>query len=404
MANRDILHAGMKNVLKTIEASGKTTDHPDSEAILDRLDAPEWNLKTEAIAIRSLLQDALSSETLDTTYPKRLSKMFKLQWDEELYTRYIQDYPSSDFRNRIFDDGESADLMGVVEGINLAINIIDELIQLLDDQKAVPNIYWQKDGQFDFINTNERATKWVYNKVFDELVSSSSEIIEAEVVDRETFVKSEINMFQAMFDPIHAKPDFKYLSKRLDLPKYDVKQIYKKRNEVLAGEIVRAHYTYYQELRVDYGVLVGIQEYIKYLKNDATRTSSQIGEEVDPNTENLYLRSDYHKNIKATYDLLNGEFFLCDFETFRGVFIAGEFNGKVRLSNPTTVAELKLFLTKCQKALDGWSKIWKYASNCFERTGGQPLTRKSFNNADVKKINMEREEKIQQIANTLLSK
>lgn len=404
MANRDILYAGMKKALVAIDLMGKTKEDPDAEAILNRLDAPEWNLRTEALAIRDLLHGAISLEAFDTLYPKRLCKMFEFQWDEALYTQYVQDYLSVDFKERIFDEEVSVDLMGIVEGVHLAIGIIDELIQLLDDQKAVPNIYWQQDGTMIFVPANEKATKWVYNKVFDELVSSSRKIIEAQVLDRETFIKSEINMFQAMFDPIHAKPDFKYLAKRLDLPKYDVKQIYKKRSEVLAGETVRAPYTYDQELRADYGVLVGIQEYIKYLENDATRTSSQIGEEVNPNTENLYLRSDYHKNLEAIYDLLKGEFILCDLETFKGVFIAGEFNGKVRLSNPTTVAELKLFLTKCQKALDGWSKIWKYAANCFERTNGRPLTRKSFNNADVKTVTMEREEKIQQIANTLLSK
>lgn len=384
-----LLNSGRSNLGKELNKSKSSIDNASEEMVLGTLNTPEWKIKDEALKIISDARQALSSEDLDVSIPKKVAKLLKFNWNEERYREYVRDYSPDTYLNQVDGADEVPELMGTIDGIYIGIDVITELIELLDEGKKVPNIYWQEDSTMVFASNNETHLRIVYNKVYDELVSHTQRMVNVGMVDKETIITNEINMFQSIFDPIHNKPDVDYLGKRLGLPEYDVNEIIKKRNAVLSGEYVRAFYTYNQELRIDYGILLGVQAYLKYLRagmvhsdedviskvtlTNLTRKDQRDKGEIDPYTPNLALVDDYHKNLEKAYDKLHGNFLGPDVETFKGIFIPGKYVGPIEILEHATLAEISYLVKGLLSKLRG--QPWQRVNNCFAYKGKQVTKR-----------------------------
>lgn len=263
--SRKMLHASLDHV---VEALGNKFHEPDEHAqdVLAHLDREEWRLKEEAKSMLDSIRPAVSITDLDPTTPKQLAGMLDFPWDEERYLQYLSEYGSIGFRDRIYDEDAIPELMGVVEGIHIGIDGIEGLIALLDAGKEVPNIYFYDDQLMLFIPRNHMHVVQVENQVYGQLTDHTERIVKLRPLDKETIIANEIAMFQPVFTSGVDGTDVAYLSRRLDLPEYDVTEIIKKRHDVLDGGLVRGYFTYDQELRVDYGILLGMQAYLTYLR------------------------------------------------------------------------------------------------------------------------------------------
>ena len=68
--------------------------------VLGTLNTPEWKIKDEALKIISDARQALSSEDLDVSIPKKVAKLLKFNWNEERYREYVRDYSPDTYLNQ----------------------------------------------------------------------------------------------------------------------------------------------------------------------------------------------------------------------------------------------------------------------------------------------------------------
>ena len=77
-----LLNSGRSNLGKELNKSKSSIDNASEEMVLGTLNTPEWKIKDEALKIISDARQALSSEDLDVSIPKKVAKLLKFNWNE----------------------------------------------------------------------------------------------------------------------------------------------------------------------------------------------------------------------------------------------------------------------------------------------------------------------------------
>ena len=135
----------------------------------------------------------------------------------------------------------------------------------MNEGRPIPPIYFEQGDRVKFIEANQEQLVDITNRVFEELKADYEDTLKLGAVAKEDYCTIEIKMFQGLFEPGRSHFDAGYLSERMKLSKKEIKSVFQDRNAVLGGRFELTYYSYDEQKRCNYAILLAIQRYIKFL-------------------------------------------------------------------------------------------------------------------------------------------
>ena len=284
-------------VTKSLVEKVSRGDATDEEvSLLEHFNSVDWgDWRSVISAMREGLLVHVDADNPYVEGGKGLADLYKYEWNEHVYRKYVQLVNQQELEALVFQEGERPELLGLVSGIRSGVRILDELEGLLEAGNGIPKFYIEGKSKPAFIPENAKRLVEVSKEVFDTLMEREH-ILRIGTIDQEKLISNDLRVLGALVDPAESVSSVGYIADRLGISVERVTELIEKRHEIDLGGYVQSHYSYDDNKRVTYGILLGTQRYVEHLKTEygpyATRATVQL-----PNPEPLDDRIPIHPKV-----------------------------------------------------------------------------------------------------------
>ena len=254
---------------------------------------------------------SIDFEEVVVDFPKLLAEVMKVDWDQGMYLFYIDTYGTDVFDDSINEDDTILGLMGIVAGIHTSIKNLEDLQRQLESDKELDDLYKHQKAGVSFIQTNGSDIEHSKSQLYKDLINGYEQMVELQPDNVKSIVANDVKEFGRLFESGQSNLDWSYLAERMFLSVADVESIYQERNGVLMGSYKFNQFSFDRDKRLNYAMLLGVQDYIKFITNSLPKESTTKSND-DPyfklvlKTEGVDTRL-LNMNLRKSYDILIDE-------------------------------------------------------------------------------------------------
>ncbi|MGB1318785.1 MAG: hypothetical protein ACPG5W_11280, partial [Flavobacteriales bacterium] len=249
---------------------------------------------------------------------KVFCKMIGGSWNEEYYRNVLNSIETENW-DEIQQFETNVELLAVAGGTIEAIEVLSHFVQLLENGKDVPIMYYENG--IHFIKANLESC-WTSEKaIFHKLLDDYLDMEFRTVSERQWFEKNDKAELETVFKSVSPDHDWSYVIKRLGASLDQLEAIRASRNDFILQNYLSVYRSPDKSSHAKLATLKAIKGFITFLSaKDQSETIAPSALETDPYTGNLALVEFYHDNLDEAYEKLHGNFIGADLETFKGIF------------------------------------------------------------------------------------